>query len=61
MISSHASETTLNDGHRADLDFDQLSINSTIKSQLGYSTWTHAENGGHFIGYTDEHGTLTRG
>ncbi len=61
MISSHASEPTLNDGHRADLDFDPQCFHFTINSQLGYSTWTHAENGGHFIGYTDEHGTLTRG
>ena len=42
--------------YRADLDLDPQWFHFTINSQLGYYTWTHAENGCHIIGYTDEHG-----
>jgi flavin-dependent dehydrogenase len=42
--------------YAADLDLDSQWFHFTINSQLGYYTWTHAENGCHIIGYTDEHG-----
>ena len=42
--------------YRADLDLDPQWFHFTINSQLGYYTWSHAENGCHIVGYTDEHG-----
>jgi flavin-dependent dehydrogenase len=42
--------------YTADLDLDPQWFHFTINAQLGYYTWTHAENGCHVIGYTDEHG-----
>jgi flavin-dependent dehydrogenase len=42
--------------YKADLDLDEQWFHFTINSQLGYYTWTHAENGCHIVGYTDEHG-----
>ena len=42
--------------YRGDLDLDPQWFHFTINSQLGYYTWTHAENGCHIVGYTDEHG-----
>lgn len=42
--------------YKADLDLDEQWFHFTINSQLGYYTWSHAENGCHIIGYTDEHG-----
>ena len=42
--------------YEADLDLDPQWFHFTINSQLGYYTWTHAENGCHIVGYTDEHG-----
>ena len=42
--------------YKADLDLDPQWFHFTINSQLGYYTWSHAENGCHIVGYTDEHG-----
>ena len=42
--------------YKADLELDENWFHFTINSSLGYYTWTHAENGCHIVGYTDEHG-----
>jgi flavin-dependent dehydrogenase len=40
----------------ADLELDPQWFHFTINSQLGFYTWTHAENGSQIVGYTGEHG-----
>jgi len=42
--------------YEADLNLDPQWFHFTINSQLGYYTWTHAENGSHIVGYTGRHG-----
>jgi flavin-dependent dehydrogenase len=42
--------------YHADLNLDPAWFHFTINAQLGYYTWTHAENGTHIVGYTGNHG-----